>query len=442
MQYTVSVGEKSTRIIEVTFDEQEFAEAIDEAYRQTRGKYSLPGFRKGKVPKSMLINYYGEGLFYEDAINLLFSKHYPEIAEKEKENFEIVGDPRGEIEDVSHEKVVLSITVDVMPQVELGPYTGLKIQKYEFKVTDEQVENEMISLSARDHKLVPILDRAARMGDNVNIDFEGKKDGVAFPGGTAEDYTLVLGSGSFIPGFEDEIVGLETGESKTFEITFPEDYGAEDLAGQKAEFTVKVNEIKQSERPEIDEEYAKKYGGCDSVEALKEKTRGRLEERAIKDSRDQTENSIMNAIVAGCKCDIPETLIKDDMNQTVQKFSYSLSMQGLTLDEYIKYMQMTKEQFTEQFRPTAEKNVLSQLTLRAIIDKEGIGVRPGQLDEKITEQAQSIGKTYEEYKQTIDPRQVEYITNDIIVTNLFEFLTSNNELYLEEDKKSEEKSEE
>ncbi len=431
MKYTQAPAEKSTVKLTINFNKEEWAQAINNAYLKTRGKYSVPGFRKGKAPKHIIENYYGKGAFYDEALNALYQEHYPTIIEKERENFTVVGDPELSVDELSDKKVVITALVPVKPEVKISAYTGLKIKKYEYNVSDEDVENEVKRLGEREAKEVDIIDRACRGGDKVNINFSGSVDGEKFEGGTAEGYDLVLGSGSFIPGFEEQVVGMAIGEDKDINVTFPENYQADNLRGKAAVFAIHLNGIKEKVSAEITDELVKKFGGCDTVEAYKAKCRTRLENNAKNRSRDDTENSIIDEICKNTECEMPNAMIESEIDRMVQDFSQRLMYQGLKLEDYLKYMGLEVNAFRAQFKEQAEKRALSQLVVGKIIELEKISVKEGQLDERIAEQAASIGKDAEEYKKTIDPRQVEYITNDIIVTNLFAFLEENNEMVKE-----------
>ncbi len=256
-------------------------------------------------------------------------------------------------------------------------------------------------------------------------------DGEKFAGGTADGYDLVLGSGSFIPGFEEQLVGMNIGEDRNINVTFPENYQADNLRGKQAVFAVHLNKITGKVLPEITDELVKKYGGCDTVEEYRAKCRKRLEDSAKNRGRDETENSILDEICKNAECEIPEAMIETETDRMVQDFGYRLMYQGLKLDEYLKYMGLEMSAFRAQFREQAEKRVLSQLVIGKIISEEKIGAQPEEIDAKIAEQAASLGKDAEEYKKTIDPRQVEYIKNDITVTKLFGFLEENNQMVTE-----------
>lgn len=434
MNYTQAVGEKSTVKLTITFTEEEWQDAINKAYAKTRGKYSVPGFRKGKAPKPVLENYYGKGVFFDEAFNLLYGEHYYAILEKEKDNFTAVGEPSLSVEDMTEGKgVTLSAVVPVKPDVTIEAYTGLKIKKYEYNVTDADVENEVNKLASRDAKDVPVEGRACKSGDTVNIDFSGSVNGEKFAGGTAEDYDLVLGSHSFIPGFEEQVEGMKIGENKDITVTFPEDYQADNLRGKDAVFAIKLNKITEKQYPELTDEYVKKHAGVETVEDYKNKTREKLLKNAENRSRDDTENSIVNEICKHAAAEIPDAMLESEIDRMVQDFSYRLMYQGIKLEDYVKYMGQTMSEFREQFREQARPRVLSQLVVEKIVKSENFKAEDGEIDKKIEEQAQSVGKTFEEYKKNIDPRQLEYISNDIIITKLFDFLSKNNELYTKDD---------
>lgn len=434
MNYQVETAEKSTVKITITFTPEEWNEAINEAYKQNRGKYAVNGFRKGKVPKNVLEMYYGKGLFYEDALNLLYAEHYGAILEKEKENFTAVGDPSLSVDDISDEKVVLIAEVPVKPDVEIESYKGIKIPEFVYTVSDADVDKDIENTRLRLAKDEEVTDRAAEMTDTVNIDFAGKMDGKAFEGGTAEGYDLTLGSHQFIPGFEEGVVGMNIGETRDIEVTFPEDYQAEELKGKKAVFTVTLHKITGKVRPELDEEFAKKMGS-DSVEAYRAKVRERLERNAASRSLNETENSIITEIAKGAKAEIPQAMVDKQNELALQRLEYNLMYQGIRLDDYLKYLNTTREAYMHTFDEESKRTVLHQLIVEKIIKLENIEATQEEIDAKVAEQAKSVGKEAEEYKKTMDPRQLEYIESDIKVTKLFDFLKANNEMIKQEESK-------
>lgn len=428
MKYTSQAAEKSTVKLTIEFSKEEWDNAVGEAYKRTRGKFAVPGFRKGKAPKAVVENYYGKAVFFDEAFNVLYSEHYPSILEKEKENFTAVGDPDLSVDDITEEKVVMTATVPVKPDVKIGSYKGLDIKKYVYTVSEEEINNEVGKILDREAKKVEVTDRACANGDTVNIDFSGSVDGEKFAGGTAEDYDLVLGSGSFIPGFEDQVCGMSIGDKKDITVKFPEDYQAENLRGKEAVFAIHLNKITGKELPELTDEYVKKHTGSETVADYSAKVKERLEKQAASRGRDETENSIIQAICKTAECEIPDAMVQREIDAMVQDFSYRLMYQGIKLEEYLKYMGQTMEQFRSQFAEQSRSRVLSQLVIDKIIREEKIIATAEEIDAKIAEQAASVGKTAEEYKKGIDPRQAEYITNDIVVTKLFAFLEENNNM--------------
>ena len=427
MNYTVTPSEKSTVKIAITFTPEEWAAANDKAYLENRKKFAVNGFRKGKVPKHVLELYYGKGLFYEDALNDLFAEHYPAILEKEKEAFTPVGDPSLAVEELSDEKVVLSATTPVKPDVTIEKYTGIKIEKFEYTVTDADVDKDIDATRERLAESREVSDRPAKLTDTVNIDFAGKCEGEVFDGGSAKGYDLTLGSGQFIPGFEDQVVGMRVDETKDVNVTFPEDYQAETLKGKPAVFTVTVNKITEKVLPALDEEFAKKMGS-DSVDAYRAKVRERLEKNAASRSRNETENAIVTEIAKGATAEIPDAMVEKQEEYSMQRMEYSLMYQGIRLDDYLKYVGQTRDEYKKNFEEEARRTVLHQLIVEKLIKELNLTASEEEIAEKVAEQAASVGKEAEEYRKTMDPRQLEYIEGDIKVTKLFDYLEANSEM--------------
>ena len=437
MKYTQTAGEKSTVKLTITFTEEEWQDALNKSYSRVRGKYSVPGFRKGKVPKPVLETYYGKGVLYEEAFNVLYSEHYGKILEKEKDNFTPVGEPSLEVEDLTEGKgLVLGATVPVKPEVIIEKYTGLKIKKFEYNVSDAEVDKEVEKILQSGAQQIEVTDRACKLGDTVNIDFSGSVDGEKFPGGTADDYNLVLGSGSFIPGFEEGVAGMKIGETKDINVKFPDDYQAENLKGKNAVFNIVLHKITENKLPELTDEYVKSHSQSATVADYKKTVRERLEKSAENKGRDETENSIINEICKYAKVEIPDAMIESEIDRLVQEFSYRLMYQGLKLDDYLKYMELTMADFRAQYKEQAEHRVLSQLVVDKIVKSENFTADDKEVEAKIEEQAKSVEKTVAEYKKGMDPRQLDYIKNDIIITKMFDFLQANNEMYSDEVKKA------
>ena len=428
MNYTFEASEKSTVKLVINFTGEEWKTAVDKAYTRTRGKYSVPGFRKGKAPKPVIENYYGKGVFFDEAFNVLYSENYPVILDKEKDSFTAVGAPDLSVDELTEEKVVLTAIVPVKPEVKIGSYKGLEIKKYEYNVTEEEIKTEADKILLREAKTVEVTDRACKSGDTVNIDFAGSVDGELFAGGSMEHYDLELGSGSFIPGFEEQVAGMKIGEEKDIVVTFPADYQADNLRGKDATFHIKLHAIKGKELPDLTDEYVKKHAGCETVSDYMEKVKSRLETKAKNDSRDQTENSILQAICATCECEIPQAMIDSEVDGIVQNFAQRLAYQGLQLKDYIEYMGQTMEQFRAQFAEQGRERVLTQLVIEKIVKDEKLTATEEEIEAKIAEQAASVEKTVEEYKKQLDARRMEYIANDIVITKLFDMLAANNKL--------------
>ena len=392
MKYTTKATEKSTVKITLKFDGAEWKDAQTKAYVKTRNKFSINGFRKGKAPKNVIENVYGKGVFFEDALNILFSENYNVVLEKNAKKFTVVGDPDVSVEDITDEGVTLVAIVPVKPDVKISAYTGMKIKEYAYNVTDEEVEEEVKKLLDRNARKVPVEDRAAQNGDIANIDFCGTVDGVKFDGGEAEGFDLTLGSGQFIPGFEDQVVGMNIGESKDVNVTFPENYQAENLKGKAAVFAVKLNSLQGKELPELTDEFIKDATGSESVEAYKAKTKERLENAAKRRANDATENSILEEIAKNAEVEIPQAMIEREIDSLIQKFEYQLMYQGLKLQDYLDFLKVTNADFRKNYAEQAKKNVLNQLIISQIIKDEKLEATEEEVEAKVAEQAASVEK--------------------------------------------------
>lgn len=434
MKYTTKAAEKSTMKITMKFDADEWKDALNKAYVKTKGRYSVNGFRKGKAPRNVIEHAYGKGVFFEDALNVLFSENYGTVLDKEEKKFTAVGDPELSVDDLSDDGVTLVAVTPVRPEVKIGSYKGMKIKEFAYNVEDADVDKEIERLLDRNARKIEVSDRPCQNGDTVNIDFIGTIDGVKFDGGEAAGFDLTLGSGQFIPGFEDQVVGMNVGESRDVNVRFPENYQAEELKGKDAVFAVKLNSVKGKELPELTDAFIKDATGSETIEEYKAKTKERLQQQADKNSLDATENSILDAISATAEAEIPQAMIEREIDGLVQKFEYQLMYQGLKLQDYLDFIKTTKEEFRKNYEEQAKKNVLNQLVISQIIKDEKIEATDEEVEAKVAEQAASVDKSAEEYKKGMDPRQYDYIKSDIIITKLFDFLKANNEMYVEESK--------
>ena len=430
MKYTTKAAEKSTVKITIKFDGEEWKKAQNDAYLKTRHKYRVDGFRNGKAPKNRIESFYGKSVFWDEALNLLIQENYDKILEKESKKYVFVGEPEFQLEDLKDDLVVIVATVPVKPEVKISAYTGMKIEKFAYTVSDADVQAEIDRLLDKKATREEVTDRAAENGDIVTIDFVGTVDGVKFDGGEAEGYDLVLGSGSFIPGFEDQVVGMNLGEKKDVNVTFPEDYQAAELKGKAAVFAVTLHKIQKKVLPELTDEFVKENAGEETVAAYKEKTSARLQENLDRRANDATENSILEAIAANTEVEIPQAMIEREIDSLVKRFEYQLMYQGLKLADYLSFLKVSEADFRQNYVAQAEKNVKSQLIISHIIDVEKIEATEEELEAKIAAQAASVDKDPAEYKATMDPRQIDYLRNDIIITKLFDFLKANNEMFV------------
>ncbi len=427
MKYVFEKGEKSTVKITVTLTEKEWNDAQDAAYQKSKGKFSIPGFRKGHVPKSVILRQYGPAAFYEDGVNEAFVKHYYDILDKEKD-IQPIDRPDVAIDEITDKKLKFTATVPVKPDVKLGAYKGIKIEKVEYNVKDEEVTAEVERFLNQHATEEKVEGRAAKDGDITLIDYSGAIDGVKFDGGTAEKQTLTLGSKTFIPGFEEQIVGMNIGETKDITVKFPDDYGAEDLKGKEAVFTVTLHEIKEKKLPELTDELVKEKTGNDTVEAYKASIKERLQKADDERSERETEDKIIKAVSDASETDIPDVLIENEINNMIQQVSYRLMYQGLKFEDYLKYTNQTEKDYRDGCRESAKEHVKTQLVIDKILSEEKIEASAEEIDAKIEEQAKAVGKSKEEYAKNFDARQRSYIENNIVIDKLFKFLKENNEI--------------
>ncbi len=407
--------------LEITIDGQAFSDAITKVYKKNGKNISVPGFRKGKAPLALVEQYYGESVFYEDALNLLYADALEAAAEEA--GVEIVDD-KMDFDLVSISKadgVDFKVTLTVVPDVELGEYKGLKAERVTPVVTDEEVDAELNQMANRNARMVAVEDRAAEDGDITVIDFEGFVDDVAFEGGKGESYSLTLGSGQFIPGFEEQVAGHNVGEEFDVNVTFPEDYQAEDLKGKAAVFKVKLHEIKKRELPAIDDEFAKDVSEFETLAEFKEDIKKHQLEHKTRHADEDVENTLVDAIVDSMKAEIPEAMIENRCNQTLQDFAYRLQMQGMNLDTYLQYTGSTADEFKASFRPQAEKQVKMRLALEKIVKLENIEVSDEDVDAEIKKMAESYGVSEEQVKSAVPVKEMK---KDLAVTKALELVKS------------------
>ena len=368
---------------------------------------------------------YGAGIFFEDAINDSFPKYYFEVLDKEP-SIEAIDRPEIEIDKLTEKGITIIATVPVKPEVKLGEYKGIKFDKVEYNVSDKDVDDELDRLVKRNAREVSVSDRPAQKGDITVIDYSGSIDGVKFDGGTAEKQTLELGSGQFIPGFEEQVEGMNIGEEKDITVKFPENYQAEDLKGKDAVFAIKLHEIKVKEFPEVNDDFIKEAAGEESVDAFKEATRKKLQEANDKKAKYETEDKIIKAIAEKSEVEIPDALVQRQVDNMVQDMEYRMMYQGLKLEDYLKYTNQTMEAYRKGFEAQAKEQVKIQLVLEKITAVEDIKATQEEIDAKIFEQAKAMNKDGEEYKKTLNERQIAYFENNVVIDKVFAFLTANN----------------
>ena len=427
MKYTFEKAEKSTVKITIDLNEKEWQEAINAAYEKTKGRYSIPGFRKGKVPKKVVEANYGTGVFYEEAINQAFPQYYGEILDKETSIY-AVASPDLDIKDISDKGITMIAIVPVKPEVVFGAYKGIKFDKVEYNVKDEDVEEELKRLQERNSRMVDITDREVKDGDSVVIDYSGSVDGVKFDGGTAEKQTLVIGSKTFIPGFEEQVIGMKIGEDRDINVKFPEEYHAENLKGKDAVFAIKLHEIKVKELPELNDEFIKEAVGAESLDAYKKETRERLEKQNADRAERELEDAIVKKITETSDVEIPDALIENQIDRMVQEMEYRLSYQGLKLEDYLKYMGKTMDEFRKGYTEQATEIVKSQLVIEGIIEREEIQATDEDVEARVAEMAKAQDKPVPELKDKMGARQLDYIKNEIVIKKFFDFLKSSNEI--------------
>ena len=414
MSLTVEKLEKNMAKLTITVPAVEFAEAMKASYNKQKGKITVPGFRKGKVPQAYLEKMYGPEIFYEDAANTCMENSYPGALDECE--LDVVSRP--EVDVVQMEKgkdFIYTATVAVKPEVTLGDYKGVEIDKVEVEVTDEDIKAELEKVQKQNSRTIPVEDRAAKMEDEVTIDFEGFIDGEPFEGGKGENYQLVLGSHSFIDTFEDQIAGKNIGDEFDVNVTFPEDYQAEDLAGKPAVFKCKLLGIKETELPELDDEFASEVSEFDTMDEYKEDLKATLKVRKEKDAKNAKEGLVIDKIIENATMEIPDPMVDTTKEQMLNEFAQQISYQGLSIEQYFQFTGMTKESFLETATPEAERRIKSRLVLEAIAKAEDIQVSDEELEEELKKMADTYQMEYEQLVDLVGDSEKDAIKQDIAV---------------------------
>ncbi len=424
MKVKVENVEKNVVQLEIEVDAAKFEEGMQQSYLKNVKKFNVPGFRKGKAPRNIIERYYGEQALYDDAINIVCSEAYDNAIEEN--NIHPVDRPEIDIVQIGNkENLIFTAKVTVKPEVELGAYMGVEVKKAEANVTDEDVENEFNKVVEKNARLVSVTDRPIQSGDTAVIDFEGFIDSVPFEGGKGEDYSLVIGSGTFIPGFEDQLIGKNIADDVDVKVTFPEEYGKEDLNGKEALFKVLVKEIKVKELPTVDDEFAKDISEFDTLEEYKKDLRNKLEEGAKNKAERDTEESVIQAVVGNATVDVPNVMVEKHIDAMARDFDMRLRYQGLDLQRYLEIMGTDFEGFRGQFRERAANEVKIQLVIEKISKVENVEATDADVEEEITKTAEAYKQPVEELKKTLRPEDLEYVKNDIAFRKTIKLLTEN-----------------
>ena len=409
--------------LNVTIEAEKFDEAIKKVYFKSAKYFNIPGFRKGKAPMNIVEKYYGKEIFYEDAFNEVVPEELEKAVEENK--LEVVSRPDIDVTQIGKgQDLIFTAIFQTKPEAELGKYKGVEIKKIEYKVTDEDVEHELGHMQEHNSRLISVEDRPVEKGDIANINFEGFVDGVAFEGGKAENHDLEIGSNTFIPGFEDQIIGMKIDEEKDIQVKFPDEYFSKDLAGKDATFKVKVNEIKKKELPTLDDEFAKDVSEFDTLKELKESIKEKQQKQNDERAKYETQDAVIKAVCENVKVDIPSGMVETETENMVKDMEQRLSYQGLRLDQYLQMMGKTREEMQKEYEPQAIEAIKSRLAIEAVIKAEKIEVADIDIDEKIKEMAKNYGRENdEEFLKNENVRN--YIKQGLESEKALEFLVEN-----------------
>ena len=421
MSYTYEKISSNKAKLSFVFPAEQFDEAMTKAFQKMRKSINIPGFRKGKAPRSMIVSMYGEGIFYDEAVNLLFPDEY-EAAVKELD-LHPVDQPEFNLEEIGSGKdLKFNVEVFVRPDVELGEYEGLAVEIAQQEVTDEAIDAEIEKDREKASRTIDIEDRPIQDGDIVNLDYAGTVDGVAFEGGTAEKQTLTIGSGRFIPGFEEQMIGMSIDEEKDLNVTFPDPYQSQELAGKEAVFHVKVNGIQMVERPELDDDFAQDISDFDTFADYKADVVKKLTERVKKNNENMAKNALVDKAVENAKVDIPQAMIDRQSDYMIQEMEMQSAYQGFRLDDYLKYMGMTREALKAQNEGEATRRVKNELVIDAIRKAEGIEPTEEDIEKQIAEQAERYGQDVEDFKKNLTDEQRAYLKDDAAIAKVLDLM--------------------
>ena len=424
MSVQVEKLEKNMAKLTIEVSAAEFEKALEDAFLKNKNKISVPGFRKGKVPRQMVEKMYGPEIFYEDAANALIPDAYSKALDECEED--IVSSPEIDVTQIEKGKsFIYTATVALKPEVKLGKYKGVKVEAAEVTVTDEEVDAKIEKERENNARTIEVTDRPVKDGDMTVLDFEGFVDGVAFDGGKGENYPLTIGSGAFIPGFEEQLVGAEIGKEVEVNVTFPEDYQAEELKGKAAVFKCTIKEIKEKELPALDDEFASEVSEFDTLEEYKKDVKETLTIEKEKAAREAKEAAVIDAIIADSDMDIPEAMVTTQQKQMIDEFAQRMQMQGLSMEQYFQFTGATLDKMMEQVKPQAETRIKSRLVLEAVAAKEGIEATEEDYEEEIKTMAEVYQMEPDKIKEMLPEKSVKGIKEDIAVKKAAEFVVNN-----------------
>ncbi|MCI9361623.1 MAG: trigger factor [Hungatella sp.] len=427
MSLQVENLEKNMAKMTVEVPAENLEKAIKTAFNKNKNRFNIPGFRRGKAPLAMIEKMYGPEVFYEEAANLVLDESYPEAAKESA--LEIVSRPEIDIVQIEKGKpFIYTVTVAVKPEVTLGDYKGIQVEKASAEVTDEDVENELKRVQNQNSRLLTIEDRPVQDGDQTVIDFDGYVDGKRFEGGKSEDYPLTIGSHSFIDTFEEQLIGKNIGEECEVNVTFPEEYHAKELAGKPAVFKVTVKEIKMKELPELNDEFAEEVSEFDTLDEYKTDIRSKLLERKQKDAATENENRVVEKVVENASMEIPEKMLETQVQNMINDYARRMQSQGMSLEQYMQYTGMTLESLKEQTRPQAEKSIRTRLVLEAVVKAEDINISDEAVEEELKKMADSYKMDIEKVKEIMGERELKQMREDLAVQEAIDFLVAEAEL--------------
>ena len=419
--------ENNTVTLKITVGSEAFENACKQAYNKNKGQFNIPGFRKGKATRAVIEKMYGEGIFFEDAIDIVFPEAYRNAVEELK--LEVIDRPSLDIEEIGKGKdLVMVINVQVKPEVKLGEYKGLEVKQVSAEVTEEDVETEINKMQEQNARMVTVEDRPVSDKDSILLNFCGSVDGVEFEGGKAENYSLVVGSNTFIPGFEEQLIGMNAGDSKDVVVTFPEDYHSEDLKGKEAVFAVEINEIKETQLPKIDDEFVKDTTEFETLEELKNDIRAKAAENKKKSAEDAMKNEVVEKLAENIDVEIPEVMVKNEVDNMLKDFENNLRYQGMDLNTYYQYTGTSKEILEDQMKEDAEKRVRISLAVDAVSKSEGVEATEEDMEAEYKKMADIYKLEVEKIKEIFQNSQDEAIKSTIVARKTVDLLLENAKL--------------